>query len=85
MLNPRMRNRHGFLKSSFFSFFEIYNNVPITIAPIKNLAAVMAPGSISFATMAPKMYDTDTQREKRSIAPCPQTSDVSTDIFFFKS
>ena len=55
MLNPRMRNRHGFLKSSFFRLFEIYNNVPITLAPIKNLAAVMAPGSISFATIAPKM------------------------------
>ena len=55
MLDPRMRNRHGFLKSSFFKFFEINNNVPIKIAPIKNLAAVMAPGSISFATMAPKI------------------------------
>ena len=55
MLDPRMRNRHGFLKSSFFKFFEINNNVPITLAPIKNLAAVMAPGSISFATMAPKI------------------------------
>ena len=85
MLNPRMKNRHGFLKSSFLRFFEINSNIPITIAPIKNLAAVMAPGSISFATMAPKMYDTDTQREKRSIAPCPQTSDVSIDIFFIKS
>ena len=35
--------------------FEINNNAPIIIAPIKNLAAVMAPGSISFATMAPKI------------------------------
>ena len=55
MLDPRMRNRDGFLKSFFFRFFEIINNVPITLAPIKNLAAVMAPGSISFATMAPKI------------------------------
>lgn len=55
MLNPRMRNRHGFLKSPLFRFFEINNNAPIIIAPIKNLATVMAPGSISFATMAPKI------------------------------
>ena len=55
MLDPRMRNRHGFLKSSLFRFFEINNNVPMTVAPIKNLAAVIAPGSISFATMAPKI------------------------------
>ena len=55
MLNPRMRNRDGFLKSSLFRFFEINNNAPIIIAPIKNLAAVMAPGSTSFATMAPKI------------------------------
>ena len=85
MLDPRMRNRHGFLKSSFFRFFEINKIVPITLAPIKNLAAVIAPGSISFATIAPKIYDTDTHNEKRSIAPCPQTSDFSTDIFFIKS
>ena len=85
MLNPRMKNRHGFLKSSLFRFFEIDNNTPIIIAPIKNLAAVMAPGSISFATMAPKIYETDTHKEKRSIAPCPQISDVSNDIFFIKS
>ena len=55
MLNPSIKNRHGFLKSSFLRFFEINSKVPITIAPIKNLAAVMAPGSMSFATMAPKM------------------------------
>ena len=50
-----MKNRHGFLKSSFLRFFEMNNNNPITTAPIKNLAAVMAPGSISFATRAPKI------------------------------
>ena len=55
MVNPRTKNRHGFLKSSFLSFFEQNNNVPIIIAPIKNLAAVIAPGSISFATQAPKI------------------------------
>ena len=55
MLSPRTKNRHGFLKSSFLRFFEKNNNVPITIAPIKNLAAVMAPGSISFATRDPKI------------------------------
>ena len=55
MLSPRTKNLNGFLKSSFLRFFEKNNNVPIIIAPIKNLAAVMAPGSISFATIAPKM------------------------------
>ena len=55
MVDPRMRNRHGFLKSSYFRFFEIYNNDPNTLAPIKNLAAVIASGSISFATIAPKI------------------------------
>ena len=55
MLNPRTKNRHGFLKFSFFSFCEKNNNVPIIIAPIKNLAAVIAPGSISFVTKAPKI------------------------------
>ena len=55
MLRPRTKNRPGFLKSTFLRFFEKNNIVPITIAPIKNLAAVMAPGSISFATRAPKI------------------------------
>ena len=55
MLSPRTKKRHGFLKSFLLRFFEKNNNVPITTAPIKNLAAVMAAGSISFATTAPKM------------------------------
>ena len=55
MLKPRIKNRQGFLKFFRFSVLEKNNNAPMTIAPIKNLAAVIAPGSISFATRAPKM------------------------------
>lgn len=55
MLKPRIKNRQGFLKFLLFRLLEKNNNAPMTIAPIKNLAAVMAPGSISFATRAPKI------------------------------
>ena len=55
MLKPRIKNRQGFLKFLLFRLLEKNNNVTMTIAPIKNLAAVMAPGSISFATRAPKI------------------------------
>ena len=74
MLKLITKNLHGDLKSSNLRFLTANTNAPITQAPIKKRAAVIAPGSISLATNEPRTYETETKIEKNIIATWPNNS-----------